>query len=499
MSALLQCVEISKAFPGVKALSNVNFEVRAGEIHALCGENGAGKSTLMHLLAGVHQPDSGSIEIEGQGAVRISDERHAQRLGIAIVYQERSLFDLLSLAENLFVNKQPLRAGGWIDRRALRTKARLMLAEVNLDFDPDLPAGRLSPAEQQMLEIAKALSIDSRIFILDEPTAALTLAETEALFHLIRKLQQRGVGIVYISHRLEEIFQIANRVSVLKDGVMQGTWNVNEVTLEQLVTRMVGRERLHEHVKRTVPAHATPKLQVRGIRDAKLQSVSFDAYAGEILGFAGLAGAGRTELALAVFGARRITEGEVLVDGKRVRITSPADAIAAGIGYLPEDRKEQGIFFEMNIGENIAAARLDQFGGWQVKEKLVFAMAAAFMQKLRIAATGPEKPAGKLSGGNQQKVLLSRWLLRDPAILIIDEPTRGIDVGAKAEIYSVLRALADQGKAVIVISSDLPEILAISDRILVMRQGTIVAEMPAGHATEESIMQYAATAQESVN
>ncbi len=492
MIPLLRCIEIGKSFPGVTALSNVNFDVRPGEVHALCGENGAGKSTLMHLLAGVHHPDSGTIEIDG-APVRIAGERHAQTLGIAIVYQERSLFDLLSLAENLFVNKQPVSAAGWIERKALAANAKALLAEVDLHFDPRTSAGKLSPAQQQMLEIAKALSIDSRVFILDEPTAALTLTETETLFGLIRRLQHRGVGIVYISHRLEEVFQIADRVSVLKDGCMQGTWDVGAVTLEQLVTRMVGRERLHEHLERVAPPRAAPKLEVRGIRDARLENVSFKAYAGEILGFAGLAGSGRTELALSIFGARAISSGEILVDGKAIRIRSPNDAIAAGIGYLPEDRKERGMFLEMNIGENIAAARLDAFGGWQVKERAVFATAAGFMKKLRISAAGPEKPAGKLSGGNQQKVLLSRWLLRNPEILIVDEPTRGIDVGAKAEIYAVLRALADEGKAIIAISSDLPEILAISDRILVMREGRIAAEMMADGASEQSIMRYAAT------
>lgn len=498
MSFLLRCAGISKAFPGVKALSNVDFDVLPGEVHALCGENGAGKSTLMHLLAGVHQPDSGTIEIDGAGRVRISDERRAQELGIAMVYQERSLFDLLSLAENLFVNKQPVNGAGWIDRGALREKAKALLAEVNLDSDPDLPAGRLTPAQQQMLEIGKALSIQSRIFILDEPTAALTVDETATLFGLIRRLKKRGVGIVYISHRLEEIFDISDRVSVLKDGVMQATLNTRDVSLDQLVTRMVGRERIHERVPRAALRGPAPKLEARGICDGKLKDVTLRTYAGEILGLAGLAGAGRTELAMAIFGARAINAGQVLVDGERIRLDSPADAIAAGIGYLPEDRKEQGMFLEMNIGENIAAARLDAFGGWQVKESAVRSTANSFIGRLRIAAPGPEKPAGKLSGGNQQKVLLARWLLRNSGVLIIDEPTRGIDVGAKAEIYALLRGLADEGKAVIVISSDLPEVLAISDRILVMREGSIGGELTAAEASEESIMRYAATSSREV-
>ena len=491
MNFLLRCTGLSKSFPGVRALSEVNFDLRPGEVHALAGENGAGKSTLMHILAGVQQPDAGTIELEPTGQVHIPDARSAQELGIAIVYQERSLFHLLSIAENLFVDRQPLNRFGLIDRNLMLEKSRALLAEVDLIADPTMPAGSLSPARQQMLEIAKALSFRSRVFILDEPTAALTAAETATLFHLIRQLRQGGAGIVYISHRLEEIFEIADRVSVLKDGCMQGTWDVADVSREKLVARMVGREGVHGRGERNSATRGKPRLKVKGMQDEKLKNISFEAYGGEILGFAGLAGAGRTELAMAIFGARRTEAGEVFVDDKPARIDSPRDAMDAGIGYLPEDRKEQGIFAGMPIADNIAAARLDAFGGWQIKRGQLFSTASRLMEKLRIAAPSPAKPAGKLSGGNQQKVLLSRWLLRDPGVLIADEPTRGVDVGAKAEIHDILRELADAGKSVIVISSDLPEILAVSDRILVMREGHIVSEMAATDASEERIMKEA--------
>jgi ABC-type sugar transport system ATPase subunit len=481
----------------VKALSAVDFDVQSGEVHALAGENGAGKSTLMHLLAGVQQPDCGTIEIEGHGQVQISDERQAQQLGVSIVYQERSLFPLLSVAENLFVNNQPATLGV-VNRDRLLANARELLAQVNLAIDPRTAVGLLSPAEQQMVEIAKALSLHARIFIFDEPTAALTFAETSTLFHVIRQLTASGAGVIYISHRLEEIFEIANRVSVLKDGCLQWTSNVSETNTGELVSKMVGRKPLYERVARAKVREADPKLEVIGLSDTKLKGISFRAFSGEILGFSGLAGAGRTELALAILGVRPIVSGSIRIDGKAAVIKSAQDAMSAGIGYLPEDRKELGLFLDMNIAENIAAADLGAFGGWQINSETVKETATRFMRKLRISATGIAKSVRKLSGGNQQKVLLSRWLLRDPDILIVDEPTRGIDIGAKAEIYDLLRGVAQEGKAVIVISSELPEVLAISDRIIVMREGRIVAELMADEATEEVIMSYAAVEEATV-
>ena len=493
MNALLKCVGLSKFFGGVTALDTVDFELEAGEVHALAGENGAGKSTLMHLLAGVHQPDLGSIELdcgqrEGPRPVRIQDECHAQLLGIAIVYQERSLFPLLSVAENLFANHPPVNALGLIDRRRLYHAARDLLMQVELDLDPRLPLERLSPAQQQMIEIAKALSLESKILILDEPTAALTVPETETLFRIIRQLKQRGVGIIYISHRLQEIFEISDRVSVLKNGVMRGAWPVVDVNADFLVSRMVGREQL-DVPHRSSKSATAPKLVVRNLSDAKLRDISFEAFAGEILGLAGLAGAGRTETALAIFGCRPLHTGEVFVDGQCLDLQSPREPMAAGIGYVPEDRKELGLFLNMTVADNIAAASLS-------RPRLAESV-RLYMERLRIVASGPSAFAATLSGGNQQKVLLARWLLRDPGVLIVDEPTRGVDVAAKAEIHRILRELADRGAAVIVISSELPEILAVSDRILILREGRVAGLLPRAEASEEAILRKAATYAES--
>ena len=491
MNPLLRMAGIRKAFPGVQALDGIDFDVRPGEVHALVGENGAGKSTLMHILAGVHQPDSGSIDFDGRTDVHILDEQQARRLGIAIVYQERSLFSLLSVAENIFANSQPVNAWGAVDARRLESKTLELLKRVNLPVAPHAIVGRLSTAQQQMVEIAKALSIDARLVIFDEPTAALTRAETDVLFGVIRQLKQAGVGIAYISHRLEEIFEIADRVTVLKDGQGQGTLGVEATSPADLVMRMVGRSTIHEHVERKAPLDVTPVLEVKDLSDGKQTRVSFSVRSGEILAFAGLAGAGRTELALAIFGVRPIASGAILVNGIQLRVSSPNDAIAAGIGYLPEDRKEMGLFLEMTVAENIAAARLSYFGSFWINSMKIIETARSYIERLRIATPDPLRAAGKLSGGNQQKVLLARWLLRDQRILIVDEPTRGIDVGAKAEIYQLLRQLADQGKAVVVISSDLPEVVAIADRVIVMRQGRIAGELPRSVTTEQNIMQLA--------
>ena len=350
----------------------------------------------------------------------------------------------------------------------------------------------MSAAQQQVVEIAKALSFDSRLFILDEPTAALTIAETNTLFRVVRQLKERGVGIVYISHRLEEVFQLADRVTVLKDGRLQGTLAVAETTPEQLVSLMVGRDLVREPGHPPPLAKGVPALEVIGLSGPKTRPVTFSAWSGEILAFAGLAGAGRTELARTIFGAEARQAGEVRIKGKPARIRSPRDAIAAGIGYLPEDRKELGLFLEMSIAQNIAAARLDHFGSWHLDDRRIEEVALDYMKRLSIAAPSVHTRVGSLSGGNQQKVLLARWLVRDPLVLIVDEPTRGVDVHAKAEIYALLRSLARDGKAIIVISSDLPEVLALANRIIVMRQGAIAGELSARDASEEAVMRYAA-------
>jgi ABC-type sugar transport system ATPase subunit len=496
---LLSTHNIHKRFPGVHALRSVSFDLRSGEVHALVGENGAGKSTLMHILAGVHQPDDGEIKIADQPVI-IGDEQHAQRLGIGIVYQERSLFDLLTVAENIFAGRQPKRRWGGIDRATMRAETQNILNQLDLKIDPDTPLDQLNPAQQQMVEVAKALALNARVLIFDEPTAALTEAETNTLFRVIRQLRQQGKGIIYISHRLHEIFALADRVTVLRDGEGRGTLAVAETSPDDLVTRMVGRELSEEYHQSHVSKFSDRVvLQVNSLSTKRtpdeprtlLRDVSLQVHAGEIVGLAGLAGAGRTELGLAIFGANPIAAGEVKLDGTPVNIASPRAAIAAGIGYLPEDRKDAGLFLEMSIAENIAAARLEQFGAWWLNQANSETVAQDFVGKLHIAASTVRQPVVTLSGGNQQKVLLARWLLVNPKVLIVDEPTRGVDVGAKAEVHALLRQLAEQGTAVIVISSDLPEVLALADRIVVMREGRVRGELTRAEASEEAIMRLA--------
>jgi ABC-type sugar transport system ATPase subunit len=491
---------IHKHFPGIHVLKGVDFDVHYGEVHALVGENGAGKSTLMHILFGTHRPESGSIVLAGC-EVQITDERQAQRLGISIVFQERSLFGPLSVAENIFAGRQPRGRFGRIWRRELHRRAQRILDDIGLDVDADVEVERLAPDQQQMVEVAKALSLDARLIIFDEPTAALTEAETASLFRVIAGLKQRRVGVVYISHRLEEIFQIADRVTVLKDGETQGTLNVRDTQPEELVRRMVGREFKFRQTGRDAAQPGAVRLEVCGLSDpprrrrsrVTLRDVSFRARANEIIALAGLAGAGRTELALAVFGARPRGAGEIRVDGQLVRIGSPQDAIHHGIGYVPEDRKQAGLFLDMTIAQNIAAGRLAQFGDWWLSHRKQFAAAERFRDRLNIACRGPRQPVRTLSGGNQQKVVLARWLLVEPKVLIVDEPTRGIDVGAKSEVHALLVELSRRGTAVVVISSDLPEVLELADRVLVMRRGAMVAELSRAEASEERVMHHAAT------
>jgi ribose transport system ATP-binding protein len=500
---LLAMSGIGKRFPGVRALDDMQLEVRAGEVHAIVGENGAGKSTLMHILAGVYQPDAGRIDFAGRADVRIVDEQDAQRLGIAIVYQERSLFDSLTVAENIFAGRQPASFAGWIDRRTMERGARGLLTKVGLDVHPATPLSELSPAQQQLVEIAKALSLDARLIIFDEPTAALTETETHTLFGVIRSLQAVDKAVIYISHRLEEIFSIADRVTVLKDGRWQGTIPAREATPHELVRRMVGRELVSirrgksptEPSKRTVPA----TLDVQGLTDppgrkasgARLRNVSLQVQAGEIVALAGLAGAGRTETALAIFGARAFASGHIAVAGQIRNIRCVPDAIAAGIGYLPEDRKQAGLFLDMSIAHNMAAAGLARFGELITRRYALEQTAEDYRAQLRIACRSIRQPVRSLSGGNQQKVLLAKWLIVEPRVLIVDEPTRGVDVGGKAEVHRLLIELAERGTAVLVISSELPEVLTIADRIIVMAQGRIAGELSRAEASEEQIVHLA--------
>ena len=485
---------IHKRFPCAYALKEVDFDVRRGEVHALVGENGAGKSTLMHVLAGVHQQDSGTISFNGRPDTHIENERMAQDIGIGMVFQERSLVSTLNVAENIFAGRQPANKWGIINYRKLFGQTTTLLDTLGMMIDPRAEVGRLSPAQQQQVEIAKALSLNAQLLIFDEPTASLTETETAMLFDLIRELKRKGVGIIYISHRLEEIFEVADRVTVLKDGEYRGTFNVGEVTIDELISLMVGRDFLSDIVRKDdVLSGGNPVvLEVRHLTDHRVvKDVSFSIRGGEVTAFAGLAGSGRTELAMAIFGASGKVAGEVLLHGKPVRIGSPRDAIEAGLGYLPEDRKQAGLFLEMSVAGNVAAANLRAFGSLWMDDRQICEKARYYRELLRITCPSVKATVQNLSGGNQQKVVLARWLLLNPKVLIVDEPTVGIDIGAKREIHALLHKLARQGTAVVMISSELPEILAIADRIFVMREGRISGELSHTEATEEKILHYA--------
>ena len=494
---------IRKSFDGNDVLRGVDFDVWPGEVHALVGENGAGKTTLMNILAGVHQPDRGTIEIAGHGIVTIPDEKSAQHLGISIVFQERTLFAHLTIAENIFAGRQPSRFGH-VDRKKLYLNAGQLLDWVGLDLAPQVLVEELSAAQQQLIEITKALSLRAKVIIFDEPTSSLTGRETEALFRVIHQLRAQEVGVIYISHRLEEIFRIADRVTVLKDGEWQGTTSVSQTNPDDLVRRMVGRNLELRHRDAVVPDRPIV-LEVRDLSDSAndpkplLKEISFNVRSGELVCFAGLAGAGRTEVALSIFGARPRGQGAIYVRGCPVTIRSPKDAVAAGIGYASEERKEAGLFLEMSIARNIASAKLGAFGSFWLSDRRQAAVAADFRTSLRIACQNTDQLVQSLSGGNQQKVVLAKWLFVNPTVLIVDEPTRGVDVGAKAEVHNLLYQLARRGTGVLVISSDLPEILAVSDRIYVMCEGRISGELSRAEATEERIVRLASlTLQETV-
>ncbi len=491
MSLLLEATGITKQFPGTLALDNVQLELRTGEIHAVVGENGAGKSTLMKILSGVHTADSGVIRFLGR-PVSPASPREALVLGIAIVHQELSVVPPLTVAENIYPGRLPTNRFGMVRYGALFEDARRALADLNVDVDPRAPLSTLSIANQQLVEITKALTSHCKVLILDEPTSALTEREAEVLFALLRRLASEGVGILYISHKLSEIFALADRVTVLRDGKYIGTANIADITPDDVIRMMVGRE-LGEMYPEKNPERGVPLLEVRGLRLPGQRTRSgFSLYRGEVLGFAGLIGSGRSELARAIFGADPKEEGEIVLEGRPIYIGSPADAIRFGIGYLPEDRKAAGLFLDMALKLNVAAADLKEVTrrGFIVpgKEK---ALAERYVEQLNISTPGVDQEVRRLSGGNQQKTLVAKWLAIRPKILIVDEPTRGIDVGAKREIHYLLRSLAQQGVGVIMISSELPEILGMSDRVLVMHEGEIVAELDGATATEEQIMTYA--------
>ena len=491
MPLLVEMSGIEKRFPGVYSLRDVNFDLEKGEVHALMGENGAGKSTLMKILSGVYQKDSGTVKVDDQLAV-FDGPKAAQNVGIGIIHQELSLMNDLTVAQNVFIGREPRSAWGGIDEKRLNAQASDIFEKMNFDIDPMTEIGSLTVAKQQMVEIAKALSFQSRVLIMDEPTAALNDAEIAELFVIIRRLKAEGVGIIYISHKMDEIKQIADRVTVLRDGEYIGTVEAKETPLSEIISMMVGREVKDETVDIPDLSDQPELLAVKGLnRGKEIKDVSFSLKKGEILGFAGLMGAGRTEVARAIFGADPIDSGEVWVKGKQCHIQSPCDAVAAGIGYLSEDRKHFGLALGMDVRANIAMATLNRFTSsfGALNESKMSSVANDYIKQLGIRTPSDTQEVGFLSGGNQQKVVIAKWLLRDCDILIFDEPTRGIDVGAKSEIYKLLESLAKQGKAIIVISSELPEVMRLSHRIAVMCQGKLTGILPGGKATnQEQIM-----------
>jgi ribose transport system ATP-binding protein len=489
MPALVAMEGITKSFGGAPALRGVDFDLRPGEVHALMGENGAGKSTLMKVLAGVHAPDAGTIRIDGE-PVTISSPIEATALGIAIIHQELNTVPDMTVAENLALGAEPRTRWGGLDRKRVLRDAEEKLARVRADIDPRLPMRRLSVGRQQMVEIARALAEDARILVLDEP-AALSDREARQLFELIDEMRAAGMGLVYISHRMEEVWQLADRVTVFRDGRSVGTSEKAEITPERVVTQMIGRnvEELYVHDDRT-PGEVV--LRVEGLTDgAGIGPVDLELRSGEVVGMVGLIGAGRTEIARMIYGADRARGGTVQLDGRPLDNRSPAASIRDGIGLLPESRKEQALFPLMSIRDNLVAAALGTLSRLGVLRRGAIGDAARQqMDALRIR-TAPTQDVAHLSGGNQQKVVLGRWLTVGPRVLILDEPTRGVDIGAKHEIYRIINEQVRRGVAVLVVSSDLPEALGISDRVLVVRGGRIVAELDRSEATEEAVMLHA--------
>jgi ABC-type sugar transport system ATPase subunit len=491
MSALLQIRGVSKAFPGVQALRGVDLELGAGEVLAVLGENGAGKSTLIKILGGAHRPDTGTIHMGGQLA-HIQSPVDAQRAGVSIIYQEFNLIPALSARENIFLGRERLRFG-LVQKDEELQQARKLFTRLGVGIDPDVPCRELSVAQQQLVEIAKALSLDARILVMDEPSATLTPPEVERLFAIIRDLRAQGLGLIYISHRLEEIFAIADRVLVLRDGQLVGTKLIDDVTRGGMIEMMVGRKMEQEFPKRgTKPSN--DRLVVRNLcRGSKVRDVSFTIRRGEVLGLTGLVGAGRTEVARCLFGADRADSGTVELDGQQLSIRHPREAIRAGVALLTEDRKSQGLVLGQSVRENFGLPNLSRFSRLGVvSEKAERGAFANYVESLRIRIPHQEQLARNLSGGNQQKVVLAKWLERHCEVVLFDEPTRGIDVGAKFEVHQLINELAAQGKAILMISSELPEVLGMSDRVLVMHGGRIVGEITdVANTTQEDIMHLA--------
>jgi inositol transport system ATP-binding protein len=490
---LLRMEGISKSFPGVQALNDVHLNVQAGTVHALMGENGAGKSTLMKVLIGIYQPDEGTIALGGEG-VQIPDTATALRLGISMIHQELSPVPEMTVAENIYLGREPINRAHLIDKRRMTADTRALLQQLDLHINPRWPMKRLSIAQTQMVEIAKAISYDSRLIIMDEPTSAIPEREVDHLHRMIKTLRESGVAIIYITHKLEEVFKVSDYVTVFRDGRHVSTLPAAELDRQKLVTLMVGRELTHMFPKEDVQV-GDVALSVRGLtRRGVLEDITFELRRGEILGLAGLMGAGRTEVLEAIFGITPVDAGTIEIDGKGRQIRSPADAIHYGLALLTEDRKRTGIMGVLSVRDNMAIASLPRFSpGGLLQMRQIDKACNVQRQALAIKTPSIHQLIKMLSGGNQQKVLVSRWLLTTPEILMIDEPTRGIDVGAKAEIHRLMSELAGQGKAILMVSSEMPEILGMSDRVLVMCEGRLTGEFTRAEATQERIM-HAATA-----
>lgn len=497
---LLSMQNICKSFPGVQALDNVNLEVYPGEIHALVGENGAGKSTLMRALSGVAKMDSGTIYWKGQ-PVKINKPAEAQHLGISMIHQELAVIPYLDVGKNVFLGREPQgKVPGLINWKELYRQANIQLESMGLDIDPRTPIVALTIAQQQMVEVVKALSLDSSLIVMDEPTSALTEKEVDALFKYMEKLKENNVSVIFISHRLDEIQRVADRVTVLRDGKWIGTSEVNGLTQDDIIRMMVGRE-IEQQVDKREKPESDIILSVKNLSStSEVLDVSFDLHKGEILGIAGLVGAGRTALAETIFGFRKISSGHIELENEIVKFKSPRKAIEKGLGFVSEDRKDQGLFLNRAVWQNIIIAgikNLTRFGF--LKRRDSQKLSSSLVEKLDIKTPNLKQKVRNLSGGNQQKVIIARWLSLHPKILILDEPTRGIDVGAKMEIHNLLRQMADAGVAILMISSELPEVLGLSDRILVMRGGRLVAEFDPRINTQDEIIRAAAGSENEIN
>ena len=494
---ILRMEGIHKYFSGVHALNSVNFDLRAGEVHALMGENGAGKSTLIKVLCGIHKRDGGSIELFGN-EVSFDNISQSQAAGISVIHQELNMMNHLTVAQNMFIGKE-IMTGGLIDDKAMEREAQIMFDKMGVKIDPSAKLGTLTVGKQQMVEIAKAVSRDCKLLVLDEPTAALTLPEVEELFKIMNDMKAKGIGMIYISHRMDEITRISDRVTVMRDGEYVGTVNTAETTKDEIVKMMVGRVIMGEQkAASNCPADAPVLLEVRDLCAGKeVKHVSFTLRQGEILGFAGLMGAGRTEVVRALYCADPKQSGEVFIRGKKVKIKTPEQAVKHGICYLSEDRKRFGLMLDKSVTDNSAIASVDDFiTAGIINDSKMKAVSAETNAKLRTKTPSMDQLLKNLSGGNQQKVIIARWLMKNADIFIFDEPTRGIDVGAKSEIYKLMEELVEQGKSIIMISSELPEVLRMSDRIIVMCEGRKTGELDISEATQENIMQLATMREE---